>query len=162
MTVFLNILFITVGVLFFAGRLYEVIYLLEEGTNFLIGKGIVTTPLMLIIVFLISVCCGVIVFADKERDERGIKIPVGILTPVPLIKALSSALAKFLAKRFVRYPSKSKEASRMKSPSVLTNTASLCPSTALMVKSFMVSDNGISSPSAIHTAISEQSLAMIR
>lgn len=83
MTVFLNILFIVVGVLFFAGRLYEVIYFMEEGTNFLVGKGVVTSPLMLGILFLISVCCSVIAFADKEKDDRTIKLPVGIFGVIP-------------------------------------------------------------------------------
>ena len=55
MIVFLNSLFIFVSVMFFAGRLYEVLNLLEEGTYFLVRKGIVTTPLMIAIVVLISV-----------------------------------------------------------------------------------------------------------
>lgn len=78
MTVFLNILFVVMSVLFFAGRLYEVIFLLEEGTNFLSRGGIVTTPLMIGIVFLISVCCGVIIYADKKPQNKKLKIPVGI------------------------------------------------------------------------------------
>ncbi len=78
MTVFLNILFVVMSVLFFAGRLYEVIFLMEEGTNFLSQGGIVTTPLMIGIVFLISVCCGVIIYADKKPQDKKLKIPVGI------------------------------------------------------------------------------------
>ena len=78
MTVFLNVLFIFVGVLFFAGRMYEVMYLLEEGTHFLTSQGIVSTLPMLAIVFLISICCGVLVFADKEPEAKGLKFPVGV------------------------------------------------------------------------------------
>ena len=70
MTVFLNLLFIFVSVLFFAGRMYEVVYLLEEGTHFLVSGGIVTTPLMMGIIALIAVCCGVLAFAGKENEEE--------------------------------------------------------------------------------------------
>lgn len=76
MTVFLNLLFVLVAVLFFAGRLYEVIFLLEEGTGFLSQSGIVTTPLMLVIVLLISICCGVLIYADKRPQDKKLKIPV--------------------------------------------------------------------------------------
>jgi len=78
MTVFLNLLFVFVAVLFFAGRLYETAFLLEEGTNFLVRGGIVSKPLMLAIVFLISVCCGVLIYSDKKPQVKKLKIPVGI------------------------------------------------------------------------------------
>lgn len=78
MFLFLNILFILVSVLFFTGRLYEVVFLMEEGTNFLVQPGIVTRPLMIGIVLLISVCCGVLIFADKKPNTKKLKIPVGI------------------------------------------------------------------------------------
>lgn len=78
MTVFLNLLFVFVAVLFFAGRLYETAFLLEEGTNFLMQGGIVSKPLMLAIVFLISVCCGVLIYSDKKTQVKKLKIPVGI------------------------------------------------------------------------------------
>ena len=78
MTVFLNLLFVFVAVLFFAGRLYETAFLLEEGTNFLVRGGIVSKPLMLAIVFLISVCCGVLIYSDKKPHVKRLKIPVGI------------------------------------------------------------------------------------
>lgn len=87
MTVFLNLLFIFVSVLFFAGRMYEVMYLLEEGTHFLVSGGIVTTPLMMGIIALIAVCCGVLAFAGKEREEENLKFPVGLfgIAPAPFI-----------------------------------------------------------------------------
>jgi len=78
MVLFLNVLFILVSVLFFTGRLYEVVFLMEEGTNFLVQPGIVTRPLMIGIVLLISVCCGVLIFADKKPNTKKLKIPVGI------------------------------------------------------------------------------------
>ena len=78
MVLFLNVLFILVSVLFFTGRLYEVVFLMEEGTNFLAQPGIVTRPLMIVIVLLISVCCGVLIFADKKPNTKKLKIPVGI------------------------------------------------------------------------------------
>ncbi len=83
MTGILNILIVLVGVLFFAGRLYEVIYLMETGTNFIIGKGIVTTPLMLGIVFLITICCGIIAFAGRDKEETNLKFSVGIWGFIP-------------------------------------------------------------------------------
>ena len=91
MTLFLNSLFILVGVLFFAGRMYEVVYLLEEGTHFLLTGGIVTTPLMMGIVFLIAVCCGVLVFADKGKQSKNMRFPVGLfgIAPAPFILAAS-------------------------------------------------------------------------
>ena len=76
MIVFLNSLFIFVSVMFFAGRLYEVLNLLEEGTYFLVRKGIVTTPLMIAIVVLISVCCGVLVISDRKPQAKKLKVPV--------------------------------------------------------------------------------------
>ena len=83
MTGILNILIALVGVLFFAGRLYEVIYLMESGTNFIIGKGIVTTLLMLCILFLITICCGVIAFAGRDKEENNLKFSVGIWGFIP-------------------------------------------------------------------------------
>ena len=83
MTGILYILITLVGVLFFAGRLYEVIYLMESGTNFIIGKGIVTTPLMLGILFLITICCGVIAFAGRDKEENNLKLSVGIWGFIP-------------------------------------------------------------------------------
>ena len=87
MIVFLNSLFIFVSVMFFAGRLYEVLNLLEEGTYFLVRKGIVTTPLMIAIVVLISVCCGVLVFSDRKPQAKKLKVPVKLFgfLPAPFI-----------------------------------------------------------------------------
>lgn len=87
MSVFVNGLFIFVSVMFFAGRMYEVLNLLETGTNFIIGKGIVTTPLMLCIAFLVAVCCGVLVYADNIRQPKNLKAPVSFFgfAPAPFI-----------------------------------------------------------------------------
>ena len=85
MTLFLNILFVLVSILFFTGRLYEVVFLMEEGTNFLTQAGIVTSPLMICIVLLISVCCGVLIFSGKNQGITKLKIPVGLFGFVPAI-----------------------------------------------------------------------------
>ena len=87
MTVFVNGLFIFVSVMFFAGRMYEVLNILEEGTNFIIGKGIVTTPLMLGILFLVTVCCCVLIYADKLSQPKNLKAPVSFFgfLPAPFI-----------------------------------------------------------------------------
>jgi len=79
MTTFLNILFIGVSVLFFAGRLYEIMFITDMRTGFLLNKGVVSTPLMMSFVFLIAICCGVIIFAGDNKGTRVKKIPVGIL-----------------------------------------------------------------------------------
>lgn len=92
MTVFFNLLFIFVSVLFFAGRLYEVLFLLEEETFFLTQNGIVTTPLMLGIVFLISICCGVLIFSDKKFSRKPLKIPVGIFGFAAAILFIASSV----------------------------------------------------------------------
>ncbi len=106
MTFFLNILIIVVGSLFFAGRLYEAVYLLEEGTNFIAGKGIVTTLPMLVILFLIAVCCGVITFAGRE-EEKSLKMPVGIFgflpAPLMVVYAVLNIIGIFKTGGFLGY-----------------------------------------------------------
>ncbi len=92
MTIFFNLLFLFVSILFFAGRLYEVMFLLEEGTFFLTQPGIVTTPLMLIIAFLISVCCGVLIYSDKKQTIKLLKVPVGIFGFVAAILFIGSSV----------------------------------------------------------------------
>ena len=78
MTAFLNILFVFVSVMFFAGRLYEGMFLLDAETNFLTHTGVVTTPFMLALIFLIAFCCGVIIFSQEKPSEKPMKTPVGI------------------------------------------------------------------------------------
>lgn len=78
MTAFLNILFLFVSVMFFAGRLYEVMFLIDAETNFLTHSGVVTTPFMLAIIFLIAFCCGVIIFSQEKPSKKPMKTPVGI------------------------------------------------------------------------------------
>lgn len=96
MTVFFNLLFVFVSVLFFAGRLYEVLFLLEEGTNFLIQPGIVTTPLMLAIAFLISICCGVLIFSDRKLSAKPLKIPVGIFGFAAAVLFIASSVLNLI------------------------------------------------------------------
>ena len=107
MTVFLNVLFIFVGVLFFAGRMYEVMFLLEEGTHFLTSQGIVSTLPMLAIVFLISICCGVLVFADKVPEAKGVKFPVGIfgfaVAPFLVLASVLNIIGIFQTGGFLGY-----------------------------------------------------------
>ncbi len=78
MTSFLNILFVFVSIMFFAGRLYECMFLLDVETNFLTHSGVVTTPIMIVIIFLIAICCGIIVFSSSTSNEKPMKTPVGI------------------------------------------------------------------------------------
>ena len=78
MTVILNVLLAGVALLFFAGRLYEIIALTDTATGFLTGNAIVTAPLMMLVICVMSVCCGVIMFAGEYHGKKMKKIPVGI------------------------------------------------------------------------------------
>ena len=79
MAVFLNIIFIFISILFFGGRFYEMLLLVDTETNFLTYSGIVTTPLMISILVLIAVCCSVIIFSAEKVNKEKIKIPVGLI-----------------------------------------------------------------------------------
>ena len=78
MTTILNVLFTVVALLFFAGRLYEIIGLTDVTTGFLTGKAVVTSPFMMIIILVMAVCIGVIMFAGETESKKMKKMPVGI------------------------------------------------------------------------------------
>ncbi|MEG1863046.1 MAG: hypothetical protein RR198_05510 [Oscillospiraceae bacterium] len=70
MTAFLNILLMLVSVFFFSGRLYELLFLVEDGTNFLMYKGIASNPFIIFTVILITLCCGIILFSDIKKKDN--------------------------------------------------------------------------------------------
>lgn len=76
MAVFLNLIFIFISILFFAGRLYEIINL-TGGADGFITHGIVSTLPMLAALAVIAVCCGVITFAGKGAGQKIKKLPMG-------------------------------------------------------------------------------------
>ncbi len=78
MSTLLNILFTAVAVFFFGGRLFEIIALTDTTTGFIMGKAIVTSPLMMIIICVMAVCCGVIMFSGEYSGKKMKKMPVGI------------------------------------------------------------------------------------
>lgn len=78
MTIFLNGLMVFMSVLFFAGRLYEVTALMDAQTGFLSAGAIVTSPLMLRVLFLMSVCCGILLFASDTKKVKPARLPMGI------------------------------------------------------------------------------------
>ena len=79
MTLFLNILFTVVSVMYLAGRMYEIISITDLTTGFLTAPGVVTTPAMAAIIVVIAVCCGVIIFSADKKEIRKVKMPVGVL-----------------------------------------------------------------------------------
>ncbi len=78
MTLFLNILFVVVSVLYMTGRLYEISTITDTATNFLTANPVVTSPLMLLLICVIAVCCGIIIFAQDKHNKKIRQMPVGI------------------------------------------------------------------------------------
>ncbi len=78
MSVILNIMFTVVAVFFFGGRLYEIIALTDTSTGFIVGKAIVTSPMMMGIICIMAVCCGVIMFSGEYSSKKMKKMPVGV------------------------------------------------------------------------------------
>ena len=70
MTAFLNILLMLMSGFFFSGRLYELLFLVDEQTNFLLYKGIASSPFIIFIILLITICCGIIIFSGTKPKEN--------------------------------------------------------------------------------------------
>lgn len=79
MTVFLNVLFMAVSVMYLMGRLYEINVIMDRRTGFVLGTGVVTTPIMMAIVCVIAACCGIIMFSPYRQNKKMKTMPVGIL-----------------------------------------------------------------------------------
>ncbi len=79
MTLFLNVLFVLVSVMYMTGRLYEISSLMDVTTGFITGSPVVSSALMMVIICVIALCCGVIMFSAEKNTKRIRQMPVGIL-----------------------------------------------------------------------------------
>lgn len=96
MTIFLNGLMVLMSVLFFAGRLYEVSVLMYTDSGFLSSDGIVTSPLMLTILFFMALCCGILMFSPKTEKRKPIKFPVGVFGFAAALFLIASAVMNII------------------------------------------------------------------
>lgn len=64
------VIFMVVCLMFFAGRIYELLNITDFTTGFLSAKGIVANPLTVVLIVLVAVCCGVIIFSDKGAPQK--------------------------------------------------------------------------------------------
>ena len=64
------VIFMVVCLMFFAGRIYELLNLTDFTTGFLSAKGIVANPLTVALIVLVAVCCGVIIFSGKGAPQK--------------------------------------------------------------------------------------------
>lgn len=96
MTIFLNGLMVLMSVLFFAGRLYEVSVLMYTDSGFLSSDGIVTSPLMLTILFFMALCCGILMFSPKAGKRKPMKFPVGVFGFAAALFLIASAVMNII------------------------------------------------------------------
>ena len=69
MVLFLNILLSVISVGILAGRVYEILKIIDIGTGFLTGTGIIFNPYILVIYLIIIVCCGILIFQSDKKVE---------------------------------------------------------------------------------------------
>lgn len=69
-----------------AGRIYELLRLIDPATGFFIYKGIVFNPVVLALFAVIVICCGVLVFGDEKtqssffsKSSRPIAVAAGVM-----------------------------------------------------------------------------------
>ncbi len=79
MSLFLNVLFVLVSVMYMTGRLYEISTLMDISTGFITVSPVVTSVAMMAIICIIAVCCGVIIFSAEKTTKKIRQMPVGIL-----------------------------------------------------------------------------------
>lgn len=96
MIVFFNSLFLFVSIVFFFGRLYEMLNLVNVENGFIMSSAIVTNPMMIAIVFIIISCCGTIFFSQQKQDNKKHKIPMGIFGFAIAVLLISSSALKLL------------------------------------------------------------------
>lgn len=80
MALILNILLSIASVGIFAGRLYELINLMDSETNFLLYKGVVFNPYILPIFIIITVCCGILILGDIKAGKTFFAKSAGIFS----------------------------------------------------------------------------------
>ena len=93
MAVGLSILVCLLSVGMLAGRIYEILYLTDSSTGFLVTKGIALNPVLTAIFAVIVICCAVILFGKELSvdiladicDTINYEIVCGISPRVPRI-----------------------------------------------------------------------------
>lgn len=70
MTIILNALLIIISIGIFAGRMYEILYITDMQTNFLLHKGIIFNPYILPIFIIIALCCGILILGGLKTKKK--------------------------------------------------------------------------------------------